>query len=263
MGTIIDPSEVLLEMGLSASVTEEERAIVNTAIVRAEGAIKRYLKYDPVQCERTEYYPQQEFDHNSREGLWEVQGGLAVIRRVTEASTSELQVKHVPIRSITSLRVDLDGRSGTTLGSFPLETERIEGSDFWANYDGLDSSDVQICRDGIIRSFGLWPVTPGTVRLIYIAGYTSAEIHGQDTLVDASPIMDATLQEAVRRAQKAFLMMKSSRGFVAGPLTGERMGDYSYTLASSTSQQLFGGSYDVIPSSVEKLSDFVNWGWAM
>jgi hypothetical protein len=263
MGTIIDPSEVILELGLSSAITEEERAIVNSAITRTEGAIKRYLQYDPVQRTRTEYYPRQDFDHQSRASIFEVQGSVAVLRRVAEPATSELQTQHIPIRSITSLRVDLDGRSGQSSGAFPADSEKTEGTDFWANYDGQDSSNADICRDGIIRSFGLWPVTPGTVRIVYVAGYTAAELHGQDAIVDASTIVDAAIEEAARRAKRIISGQKTTTGFIPGVLTGEKLGDYSYTIDTSTAKEDFSGKNDLLESSKEKLEDFVNWGWTV
>ena len=73
-------SEVLLEIGLSASATDEERAIVNSAVVRATGLVKRNLMYDPTRATRIEYYPQADYDLMNRYGRWESDGGSAVFR---------------------------------------------------------------------------------------------------------------------------------------------------------------------------------------
>ncbi len=264
MGSVIDVSEALLELGLSSTVTDEERAIVNASITRAEGAVKRYLKYDPVQRTRTEFYPQADRNLLGRFQVWEVDSNQAVLRHLSEAATDQLQVQHIPIRSITTLSIDFDGRSGAKSGSFPAETDKVEGTDFWPNYDGQDSSDEKICRDGIVRSIGAWPTSPGTVKIIYVAGYTSAELHGQDSIVDASPIMDAVLEESVRRAKKAFVTKKkTSVGFLAGVVTSEKLGDYAYTLDANIANQLFGSGWDVMPENMQKLEDFVNLGWTL
>ena len=260
MASIIDISEVILELGLSASITEEERAIAYVAITRAEGAVKRFIKYDPVQRTRTEYYPQQDFGVASGVGVWEVEGDQAILRRLAEAASNELQVQHIPIRSVTTLAVDYDGRSGTRAGSFAAATEKVEGTDFWPNYDGEDADGESICRDGIIRSFGAWATTPGSIKIVYVAGYTDDELHGQGGVVDASPITDVIVSEAVRRAKKAFVMMKTSRGFMPGPLTGERLGEYSWQTDSAITSRLFGGEWDLLPENTEKLSTFINWG---
>jgi len=264
---IIDISMVALELGLSSTITDEERAIIGRAIHRSEGAIKRYLKYDPIQRSRTEYYPQRECDFQSTESYWETTTTHAYIRKVSEASTSELQVQHIPIRNITSLRVDYDGRGGEQATSFPASSEQTRGTDYWLNSDGQDSGGVNICRDGIIRSFGAWPTSPGSVRITYTGGYTRAELHGNDTIVDATPIMDVALDEACRLVRKIMVWRKNPRtGFLAGPIQSERMGDYSYSVGTGNSDlinRMFGGLYDLLPESKDKLSTFVNYGWVL
>lgn len=258
---IADISEVLLALGLSGSVTEQERAIASNALTRAEGAVKKYLKYDPTQRERTEYYPQSDFNLQSRTSIWEVQGNLAIQRKRSEAANDELQIQHIPIRSVTSLFVDYDGRNDTRSGAFPAETEKTEGVDFWPNYDGIDGSNDKICRDGIIRSIGAWATTPGSVKIVYVGGYTSDELHGEGGVIDASPISEVVVSEAVRRAKKAFLQLKTSRGFFPGPLTGERLGDYQWRADEAISGRLYGGEWDLMPDSQSQLDLFVNWGW--
>ncbi len=264
---IIDISSVILELGLSSSITDEERAIISTAIVRAEGAVKRFINYDPVQRERTEFYPQSKANFQNRIGVWEVNDSTAYIREEAIGATAELQMQYVPIRSVASLFVDLDGRSGQRAGSFSAETEKIQGTDFWLNIDGNDSSDVGICNDGIIRSFGLWPLTPGSIKITYTSGYTIEEIHGQDSIVDASPIMDAIIGEASRRVRHAFVWKKKGNvGFVAGPFVSEKLGDYSYSLGSADNalvNRMFGGLYDLLPDTKQKLETYVNFGWSL
>ena len=227
MPPIIDASEVLLEIGLSASATDEERAIVNSAIARATGNVKRHLMHDPTQASRIEFYPQADYDLMNRVGRWESDGSNAIFRQLSDVSISELYVQHIPIRSVTNLWIDSDGRSGTRDDAFAAETLKVEGTDFWPNYDGEDSDGNSICRDGIIRSYGGWPTTPGTVKLEYTAGYTAAELHGQDSVIDASPIVSVTIDEAVRMVRKAFLNRKSGAGWLAGPLQSEKLGDLS------------------------------------
>lgn len=260
MSSIVDISEVLLEVGLSASDTEEERAIASVSISRAEGAVKRFLKYDPVQRTRTEYYPQQDVEFNPRVAYWEVEGDQAYLRRRAYSETSELQVQHIPIRSITSLAIDYDGRSGSRAGSFP--TTETEGTDFWPNYDGVDDDGNSICRDGIIRSEGRWPTVPGCVRIIYIAGYTDDELHGRGTLIDASPIWSAVLSEACRRMREAFVWKKKTGvGFLAGPVVAESLGDYSYKLDTTLAARMFGNEWDLTAETMQSLDSFTNWGF--
>lgn len=261
MGNIVDVSELLLELGLSDSVTDEERAIADVAITKAEGAVIRHLQYDPVKRERTEYYPRMDFLSRGGAGIWETGEGIAFFRRQAEAVTDELQVQHLPIRSITSLFVDFDGRFGARAGAFSSGTELNEGDDFWPVYDGNDDEGDRFCRDGIIRSQGTWPSIAGSVKIIYEAGYSLEELHGQKTILNASPIAEAILSEAARKAQQIFVRKKQGRvGFVPGVLTSEKLGDYSYTIDASLAKSLFGSMWTLTPETIQALNDFVNMG---
>jgi hypothetical protein len=265
MGKIVDISEVLLQLGLSSSVTEEERAIASVAISRAESAVIRHLKYNPAQAERTEFYPQQNMSISGR-GVWEANEANAYFRHYSSATTNALQVQHLPIRSSPAidLRIDYDGRHGTQTGAFSTETKKVEGQDFWPNYDGHDSDGNSLCKSGLIRSIGLWPTESGAVRITYTGGYSEAELHGQDSVIDAAPILDSVIDEAVRRFKKAYMDRKQAMaGFTAGPFTSESLGDYSYSVNSALASKLFGSVVDLTTSSKEKLADFVNLGWCL
>ena len=264
MSTIADISDVLLNLGLSDSVTEEERAIASVSIKRAEGAVIRFLKYNPVQRSRTEFYPQQDTANSATNSIWEVNESTAYQRFINTTVSTELQVQHLPIRSITELYIDYDGRFGQRSGSFSNETLKTSGEDYWINCEGLDNAGNAICRDGIIRSQGLWTVTPGSVKVIYVAGYTEDEFRGNKTLVNATPIFEAVVDEAVRRAKKVFVQKKQTgSGWAAGPITSESLGDYSYSVDGSSLNRYFGGQWDLIGESKEKLNDFVNFGYML
>lgn len=257
---IITPKNVTDELGLSIG---SESIIIANAITRATGAVKRYLRYDPEQKSHTEYYPMQDFSQSSRETVWEVEGSEAVIRRMAEAATSELQLRHLPIRGGTApvVSIDYDGRSGTVSGSFG--TNKTEGTDFWANYDMLDSDSARVCHDGILRSVGAWPTVPGSVKVVYTAGYSADELAGDDEVIDASPIWDAVLTEAVRRATVRIARKSGKVGVLAGVLKSERLGDYQYQLDASALAMEASGKWDLLPETMQKLSDFVNYGWSI
>lgn len=259
MGKIIGDELVLLELGLSSSPTDEERAVVQQAVVKAEGAVIRFLGYDPLQRSRTEYYPMQDFDPANDSVIWEASDTEAYMRRLSRASTDQLQLRHIPVRASVALdvRVEYDGRFGTKAGSFAASTAKIEGTDWWAQYDVLDSDGNKVCNDGILRSIGRWPTEPGSIRVVYTAGYTNAELEGQDNLIDASPIMDAVVEEALRRAKKVLVLWKknSRTGHNAGIVTSESLGEYSYSLSTSAvDKMLSAGGLSL--ESREKLQPF-------
>jgi len=261
MGRIVDISEVLLEMGLSSSPTEEERAIISASIDRAEGAVRRFLDYDPVQATRTEYYPQGDYRNNTGRGVWDVAGSQAIFEQEATGSNNELYLRHIPIRSITSLGIDFDGR-GDSNPSANYAT-KTEGSDYWANWEMQDDAGATVCRDGILRSFGIWPETPGSVKIVYIAGYNSDELHGNDTTIDATPIFNAVMNEAIRKAKTKLIGKKGQTGFASGPLVEESIGHYRYRASEMSGQQTFGGMFDLMPETKDDLQEFVNYGYRL
>lgn len=263
--SIVNESLVLLELGLSASSTADELAIVRQAIIKAEAAVMTHLRYDPAQKSHTEYFPQQDYTPANAPAVWEVQGSSAVLRRRAEAATNELQLIHLPIRASTAIdvRIEYDGRFGTKSGAFAADSQKTEGVDFWAQYDSVDSDGYRVCRDGILRSVGRWPTEPGSVKVVYTAGYTAEELAGEDSVINAATIMDVVVEESLRRAKKVltYWYKNSAVGHISGTVVTENLGDYSYSLSTSdkmTSNALAGGS--ITSESASKLSPFVNWG---
>lgn len=258
---IVDPSEVILELGLSGSISETERAIVMQCIAKADAAVKRHLKYDPEYKTHTEYYPQSDDNALLGSGVWDVIGSRVHFKEAQESSSRELQVRNIPVRSITSLHLDYDGRSGARSGSFPASSLRTIGQDYWPNWDLVDSSGNAVCRDGILRSEGTWPDSPGSIKLVYVAGYTSSELRGGDPVLNATPIWESVIDEAIRRVKKTYSRMKSqAAGLSAGPFTSESLGSYSYSVNSGVQTALIGISFDLLPETERKLSSFVNYG---
>ncbi|MDO8682504.1 MAG: hypothetical protein Q7N50_03365, partial [Armatimonadota bacterium] len=115
------------------------------------------------------------------------------------------------------------------------------------------------CRDGILRALGLWPTTAGSVKITYVAGYTSEELRGSDSILNASPIWAATLDEVVRKAKRTLMLKKGTLGWTAGVMASESLGDYSYSANQKAIDHLFTG--DIAGENREQLGPFVNYGW--
>jgi hypothetical protein len=263
MGRILDISEALLLLGLTEP-TEVERAVVQQCLGMAEGAIRRHLRYDPVQSTRTEFYPTQDLSAQARGSTWEVSDTVAYTRQLAGASTDELQLSGIPVRSITSLYVDHDGRAGSRSGSFAAETLLTQGEDYFPSWDKYDSSGNPVSSDGIIRSQGRWPLVAGAIKVVYVAGFTAAEFGGSDTVLDASPIRECVIDETTRRVQKHMSRAKKAlAGWTGGPLTSESLGKYSYSVDGATLAKLVGGSNDLLGETVARLEEYVNWGWML
>ena len=252
---MIDISEIMLELGLSASSTDEERAIAQSMMGRASAAIKRFVGYDPFYATRTEILPSHRESVRNSDNQWEVDGDVAVLRNRLNSAYDLLALSHVPIRSVTSLYIDDNAKAGTSSAPFPASTLKTEGIDFWPNYDIVDDDGSSVCTDGFLRSIGSWPTEPGTIKVTYLSGYTDAELHGETVALDASSIRDAFINETVRRVKRYFSQKKTAVGFIPGTITGEKLGDYSYTVDGSSAANLMSTG-DLASDSREMLSQF-------
>lgn len=265
-GLIVSLADLLIELGISTTATASQTAIAQASLQRAQGAVIRHLHYNPLLAFQTEFYPRMNSNPVDGNGVWETEGTSAYFRNLTDAATTELQVARLPVRerdassNAISVWIDYDGRSGTRTGSFDSSSLKVEGQDFNPNYDTVDSRGYKVCRDGIIRSEGRWPGLAGSVKIQYAAGYTAAEFAGTDPVIDASPIREAIIDEAVRRVHKAYSRMKKRTGFGTGALSSESLGDYSYSSDGALLAQLVGSNSDIMAETALKLESFVNFG---
>ena len=274
---IVTSADVLLQLGITTP-TSAQNSIIAASIKWAEASVRRYLKYDPVYRQRTEYYPTSDHLTNREVSIWEANENSAYLRYQQNGVSNELLLKHLPIRSIDALFIDYDGRFGTKANAFSNDTLKVSGEDYWARFDGVDDDGNPVCRDGILLSHGLWPSEPGSIKIVYTAGYTEAELSGSGIAVDGSPIAEAIIFEATRKAKQTIMLAQGAGtsgatgvGFTAGSISSEKIGDYSYNLSSSSGGSasgssgagLYDGVKDLSSESMERLADFVNIGLSL
>lgn len=261
------------ELGLCPPNSWESKT-VKKVIIKVRGAIKRFLRYDFEYKYHCEYYPQRDYTGRYLTAV-ETISGAEMPGRITQA-TSEFIVQHIPVRSVTGLWVDDDAWSETKSPAFEASQLKVEGTDFWPNWNlSIMSGAEKVCEDGIIRSESQWPTFPGSIKICYWAGYTDAELRGESEYIDASPIWEALLDEASRRVKRTLMQRKNAAGNVdwtAGPIQSERLGDYSYTIGSGSSgsassaseaTMTYGNSHELLYTTREKLTSYVNYGFAL
>lgn len=258
--TIADISEARAVLGVVSSISDADLGLLSLLHPMVEAAIKDHLGYNPEQATHTgELYPRHDeaVVGDAGQGTWDSDGTSAFFRGNDGMGSNILMLRHLPVRSISSLRVDYNSRGGTRTGSFGSDTELTQGEHFYPDFD-----QAGICRSGIVYRVGAsWPSEPGSIKITYVAGYTVAEFAGYDADVNASPIKQVVLTEWLK-AFKAFKIQgKQGRaGFVGGPLNSESLGAYSYSTDGSMAGMLAGFKVSLTPESVARLESFVHMG---
>lgn len=273
---IANEGEIRALLGLHETITDEERVVLMIQHPAAEKAVRDFIHYDPEQKLKTEHYPR--WSHIGgvaypNEGLWDANASHshAVFSRTSlaDAATS-LQLERLPIRRITSVKVDDNAHFGKGDNAWPSGSEWTEGRDFFPEYDETD-----VCESGLLNANGTWPITPGSVEIVYLAGYSPAELAGRATedkeengIVTTAGVSAIGLKQAViLTVMKGFKTWAANKkksgllGFAAGVLTSEKAQDYSYTIDPGTAAAL-AGLVSHLPGEAQELAEpHINWGW--
>ena len=253
---IMTQAEIRLALGLTASITDVQRALIEMILPRVDNAIADVLHYDPQQASRTEFYPKQAGASGDVESVWDSNGTSAYMR--TLGGNAVLQLTHLPVRSVTNVWVDYDGRFGQRAGSFVAANLWTLGEDYW-----LDLESASLCMTGHLLTSRAWPNEPGTIKVEYTAGYSKDELNGRAVAgsPNASLIKHAALATAIKVFTTLVMRQKHSLiGFTPGLLSSESLGKYSYSLDGSSIQALAAMKVMVPSEALDSLEKFINMG---
>lgn len=233
---IISPEEALVMLGIGGSATDAEKALLTVIIRGVEKGVKSYLGYDPVQKERTEFYPrtQARGTHEGR-GVWDTDTSRAFLRQESLPRENKLQVQHIPLRLVVNLWEDASAEFGQQSGDFAAATKLTQGSGFYVQEERPNFS-----RSGLLLRDSAWPITSGTVKLQYVAGYTADELSGFDETPTTVSGVNITFNESARtivRASGSWLDDDYREGTVV-TVSGSTSNDGSYVVDSRTGTTL-------------------------
>jgi len=243
---IASMSEVLTILGVSADPDNATLANINLAHRGIERLVKNHLGYEPEQKSHTEYLPSglNQSSFSDATLRYEKIGNQAVGWSSDSQESLRLQLRHLPVRSITELRQDSSAFGGSSPDSFGDGTILVAGRDFFPDID-----EEGICRNGmLVRINGAWSSSPRSIKVTYVAGYSPEELAGGDSAeIDASDLKLAVL-EAVREWQIA-------SGSGGQQVSSESVGDYSVSYVAPTAAAAAIGLSENVKS---KLSPYVS-----
>ena len=204
--SIVSLAEALSYLGESSTVAESTLDLIALIKRLAERAVRSWVGCGITQATYTHYLPDA--------ALCAGKPHLGEILRLPEW----------PVRSITNLYEDTYAYSGQGTGAFDSSTELTAGTHYFLS---LDQSGLSWFGH-IVRLGAHWPAVGGSVKAVYTAGWSAAELDGDvsDLRLDASDIKLATLKaiaEAYVDAQHEGQAIKS-----------ERLDDWAVTYANES-----------------------------
>lgn len=268
-GTIASDADLRFALG-EDNPSDIDAARLLMARQTADTLIETLLGYRPRQAQITEFYPKKfnlpsATQASSIGGTWDSNGVRATFFP-DYGGLYMLQLSRLPVREIVSIHEDIDGRFGQRSGAFAADTELAAGDEYWAEYDQPNFSP-----SGLVHRIGRWAQNPGSLKIVYRAGYSETELAGQayaDAVdattgeittsgVNAYGIRQAAIMIAVK-AFKAYSIQgkQAQAGYVAGALTAERLGDYSYQVSTVG----MSARVEIPLEATVALGDFINYG---
>lgn len=219
--------------------------------ISSEHAVINFLRYDPAKSTKTEFYPiNRERTDTEIDGRFNSINGRAILESSGQVLGDALILKNRPVWNDSTLVVkeQYGAYAGQLAGSFGSGTILTKGVDYWLDCNAAD----ELSLSGILyRIGGSWASEPGSIKVVYNAGYAPTDLGGTGTQKVAD-IKLATIQAVMWNYKQIALNAKQGiAGMTAGPIMAEHIGPYSYRTASSAiGDYNFGGS---LPASVREL----------
>lgn len=212
-----------------------------------EKAVKKFLGFNVEQATYTEYYPEVGYSNIESDPLvagYDMSvGGVAYPYRLGDFSRSILQLRELPVRSITSI-YENSAAWLTAGGSWPAGT-LVDPAVYY-----LDIVQSGYSWTGqIIRNVGTWTPVRRAIQVTYVAGLTAGEIDSEFPQVKLAILVALAwaYTEAVRfsRAQ-----------LMGGPMVN--VGIEDFTVGFQAMQQQIG-TVGLPPAALKYLEPYVRY----
>lgn len=229
--------EIRLYLGKDAETEAVDVQLLQMLHPMVESLIRRKLHYDPEQATHTEFYPERSVPVNDHPLVDFEDPGF---NSGDEAYL--IQLRHIPVRSITYVKVN-----GTTLSS--------------ASYE-IDSLESEVCKTGWLRRIdgGGWPQDARDVEVQYVGGWTAAEIASEVPELKLAVMTGMAKAFNEAKAQQGGL---GSGGLYKGPVVEESLDTWKIKYDGEVMAKTTG-LQQALPEEVDRLLEhLVNYGVAV
>lgn len=199
-----------------------------------EAQARKFVGHGIAQATYTEYQRKNNIGYVPNTDEVNVIGDKVYLGHSNSLMGEYLQLDNAYVRSITSIYEDLAAFFGQGSSDFAAGTLLTAGTDYYLELDksGLSKSGR------VLRVYRNWSSRPGTIKVTYVAGLTSAELDDEYSFVKEALLSDMLLKFQYIRSQQG----ASVTG--AGPIKRESIGggeyqvEYAVTSGSTPTQQL-------------------------
>jgi len=164
-----------------------------------ESSAKKFVRHGIVQQEYTEFQRHDNIgltDFDS--GDFELIGDTVYSTQHTQHYGQVLQLNNGFVRSVSNVYEDASAYFGQRSGDFPASSELTSGTDFYMELD-----NAGISKSGrLIRVSRGWSTKPGTIKVVYTAGFAASELDGEYSFVKMALLEEMRERFNVARSQQ-------------------------------------------------------------
>ena len=169
-----------------------------------------------------------------------------------------LILRHLPVQSITTIHEDSNGQFGQSADPFPASTLLSATTDYMLVEDG-NRINGEVSKSGLVKRLGkMWPRrnTPTAYRSTNYQRLIRALIPNEGSVkvvyVSGSDSVPDDVVQAIAFEVDAMRMMRKRGGML---LSGESLGEYSYSLA--TVDKASKGAFFLSPATATLLAPYL------
>lgn len=239
---IITPDDIKAYIGRGSSISAADADALTLLQALAEADVQEELGFRIARASHTEYYPESNAQYREY-GFEEVevQGNKAFFMR--GAQGPKFKLRQTPVRAITSINVDSTGYFGQGADSFGAASLLTAGTDY---YYVIDYEGMSRCGHVIRRGLA-WPGEPGSIKVVYESGFSTAELDGDYANFKAAIML--TFADYWNRYQQLRV------GQAGKEVTNENIGGG----VSASYLTEYCGQYGIPDTAMEKISGWVDF----
>ncbi len=231
MTSIVESDDVFAYLSIAPTAIQSDAMDVITTGL--ESAVKRFCRWKICEATLTSYLPLHPTAVGYHIPTAEVGYGIWT----TTGGRNRLQLPAMHVKSITSIYEDYGAKAGVGSDDFPSTTLLTAGDDYFLE---KDSGSTYSESGGVIRVGCNWSSTPGTIRIVFVAGFSESELSGEFNSIRFALIRECAKAWLARQRENS---LASSAGSDALILSSEKLGDYTVSFRdpmSRTSQSDYG-----------------------